>query len=193
MPLVLPPDLGSVSSPFLSTRLFPGKGGDVLSDKWPIICRSNCSNTATIGPPVSSSDTFADCVWSLNEARSTCLGVGSLGRLAGRRLLSRGHSLLDTAALLLWGGSRPALPALPAGHDGAVGSVCWSHDSRWVLSASQDGTLRVWSVRRPEPLLRLVTGVPGRGRRGGRGPRPASPAAAGGGARRAAQCVYTPM
>ena len=142
----------------------------MLSDKWPIICRSNCSNTATIGPPVSSSDTFADCVWSLNEARSTCLGVGSLGRLAGRRLLSRGHSLLVTAALLLWGGSRPALPALPAGHDGAVGSVCWSHDSRWVLSASQDGTLRVWSVRRPEPLLRLVTGVPGHGRRAGGGP-----------------------
>lgn len=143
----------------------------MLSDKRSIICRSNCSDTATIGRPVSSSDTFfADCVWSLNEARSTCLGVGSLGRLAGRRLLSRGHSLLDTAALLLWGGSRPALPALPAGHDGAVGSVCWSHDGRWVLSASQDGTLRVWSVHRPEPLLCLVMGVPGCGLRAGGGP-----------------------
>ncbi|OWK01849.1 hypothetical protein Celaphus_00019188 [Cervus elaphus hippelaphus] len=42
-----------------------------------------------------------------------------------------------------------------SGHDGAVGSVCWSHDGRWVLSASQDGTLRVWSVRGPEPVLRL--------------------------------------
>ncbi|XP_043744313.1 WD repeat-containing protein 27 isoform X1 [Cervus elaphus] len=49
-------------------------------------------------------------------------------------------------------------PAVLSGHDGAVGSVCWSHDGRWVLSASQDGTLRVWSVRGPEPVLRLVTG-----------------------------------
>ncbi|XP_043313109.1 WD repeat-containing protein 27 isoform X2 [Cervus canadensis] len=46
-------------------------------------------------------------------------------------------------------------PAVLSGHDGAVGSVCWSHDGRWVLSASQDGTLRVWSVRGPEPVLRL--------------------------------------
>ncbi|XP_070317631.1 WD repeat-containing protein 27 isoform X7 [Odocoileus virginianus] len=46
-------------------------------------------------------------------------------------------------------------PAVLSGHDGAVGSVCWSHDGRWVLSASQDGTLRVWSMRGPEPLLRL--------------------------------------
>lgn len=144
----------------------------MLSDKRSVICRSNCSDTVTIGRPVSSSTTFfADCVWSLNEARPTRLGVSSLGRLAGRRLRSRGHSLLDAAALLLWGGSRPALPALPSGHDGAVGSVCWSHDGRWVLSASQDGTLRVWSVRGPEPVLRLVTGVPGR-RRGRSGAPP---------------------
>ncbi|CAN0501842.1 unnamed protein product [Rangifer tarandus platyrhynchus] len=46
-------------------------------------------------------------------------------------------------------------PAVLSGHDGAVGSVCWSHDGRWVLSASQEGTLRVWSVCSPEPLLRL--------------------------------------
>ncbi|KAJ1058448.1 hypothetical protein K5549_008365 [Capra hircus] len=48
-------------------------------------------------------------------------------------------------------------PAVLSGHDGAVGSVCWSHDGRWVLSASQDGTLRVWSVRGPELALRLGT------------------------------------
>ncbi|XP_069455498.1 WD repeat-containing protein 27 isoform X5 [Ovis canadensis] len=46
-------------------------------------------------------------------------------------------------------------PAVLSGHDGAVGSVCWSHGGRWVLSASQDGTLRVWSVRGPELALRL--------------------------------------
>ncbi|XP_027407894.1 WD repeat-containing protein 27 isoform X15 [Bos indicus x Bos taurus] len=46
-------------------------------------------------------------------------------------------------------------PAVLSGHDGAVSSVCWSHDGRWVLSASQDGTLRVWSVRSRKPALRL--------------------------------------
>ncbi|XP_027828485.1 WD repeat-containing protein 27 isoform X15 [Ovis aries] len=46
-------------------------------------------------------------------------------------------------------------PAVLSGHDGAVGSVCWSHGGRWVLSASQDGTLRVWSARGPELALRL--------------------------------------
>uniref|UniRef100_A0A4W2EPF8 Uncharacterized protein n=1 Tax=Bos indicus x Bos taurus TaxID=30522 RepID=A0A4W2EPF8_BOBOX len=46
-------------------------------------------------------------------------------------------------------------PAVLSGHDGAVSSVCWSHDGRWVLSASQDGTLRVWSVRSWKPALRL--------------------------------------
>uniref|UniRef100_A0A8C6D3S8 WD repeat domain 27 n=1 Tax=Moschus moschiferus TaxID=68415 RepID=A0A8C6D3S8_MOSMO len=47
------------------------------------------------------------------------------------------------------------MPAVLSGHDGAVSSVCWSHDGCWVLSASQDGTLRVWSVRSPQPVLCL--------------------------------------
>ncbi|XP_036079602.1 WD repeat-containing protein 27 isoform X7 [Rousettus aegyptiacus] len=41
------------------------------------------------------------------------------------------------------------------GHDGAVSVVCWSHDGKWLLSASQDGTLRVWSARRAELALCL--------------------------------------
>ncbi|XP_039737788.1 WD repeat-containing protein 27 isoform X4 [Pteropus medius] len=41
------------------------------------------------------------------------------------------------------------------GHDGAVSAVSWSHDGKWLLSASQDGTLRVWSVRRTELALCL--------------------------------------
>ncbi|XP_063581184.1 WD repeat-containing protein 27 isoform X22 [Pongo abelii] len=41
------------------------------------------------------------------------------------------------------------------GHDGAVNAVCWSQDRRWLLSAAQDGTLRVWSARGAELALLL--------------------------------------
>lgn len=37
------------------------------------------------------------------------------------------------------------------GHDGAVNSVGWSHDKKWLVSASEDRTLRVWSVCNKEP------------------------------------------
>lgn len=57
-------------------------------------------------------------------------------------------------------GSPWSLPpvCLLLGHDGPVNTVCWSHDGRWLLSVSQDGTLRVWSVRRTELALCLVMG-----------------------------------
>ncbi|MBZ3873617.1 WD repeat-containing protein 27 [Sciurus carolinensis] len=42
-----------------------------------------------------------------------------------------------------------------SGHDGAVSTVCWSHDRRWLLSTAQDQTLRLWSARRRELLLLL--------------------------------------
>ncbi|XP_063522970.1 WD repeat-containing protein 27 isoform X29 [Pongo pygmaeus] len=42
------------------------------------------------------------------------------------------------------------------GHDGAVNAVCWSQDRRWLLSAAQDGTLRVWSARGAELALLLL-------------------------------------
>lgn len=42
------------------------------------------------------------------------------------------------------------------GHDGAVNSVGWSHDKKWLVSASEDRTLRVWSVCNNEPALILV-------------------------------------
>ncbi|XP_032263346.1 WD repeat-containing protein 27 isoform X2 [Phoca vitulina] len=44
-------------------------------------------------------------------------------------------------------------PAVFSGHDGAVSAVCWSHDGRWLLSASRDGTLRLWSLRGAELAL----------------------------------------
>jgi len=42
------------------------------------------------------------------------------------------------------------------GHDGAVNSVGWSHDKKWIVSASDDRTVRVWSVCKNEPALILV-------------------------------------
>ncbi|XP_062497700.1 WD repeat-containing protein 27 [Pezoporus occidentalis] len=42
-----------------------------------------------------------------------------------------------------------------SGHDGAVNSVGWSHDKKWLVSASEDRTLRVWSVCSNEPALIL--------------------------------------
>uniref|UniRef100_A0A8D0KVP3 WD repeat domain 27 n=1 Tax=Strix occidentalis caurina TaxID=311401 RepID=A0A8D0KVP3_STROC len=41
------------------------------------------------------------------------------------------------------------------GHDGALNSVGWSHDKKWLVSASEDRTLRVWSVCNNEPALIL--------------------------------------
>uniref|UniRef100_A0A8C0F3I7 WD repeat domain 27 n=1 Tax=Bubo bubo TaxID=30461 RepID=A0A8C0F3I7_BUBBB len=42
-----------------------------------------------------------------------------------------------------------------SGHDGALNSVGWSHDKKWLVSASEDRTLRVWSVCNNEPALIL--------------------------------------
>lgn len=52
---------------------------------------------------------------------------------------------------------------LPLGHDGAVSTVCWSHNGRWLLSASLDGTLRVWTLRRAELVLCVGRGDGGPG------------------------------
>uniref|UniRef100_A0A8C6N757 Uncharacterized protein n=1 Tax=Melopsittacus undulatus TaxID=13146 RepID=A0A8C6N757_MELUD len=41
------------------------------------------------------------------------------------------------------------------GHDGAINSVGWSHDKKWLVSASEDRTLRIWSVCSHEPALIL--------------------------------------
>ncbi|XP_017813980.2 WD repeat-containing protein 27 isoform X10 [Papio anubis] len=56
---------------------------------------------------------------------------------------------------LVFGASLTGTPAVFSGHDGAVNTVCWSQDRRWLLSAAQDGTLRVWSARGAELALLL--------------------------------------
>ncbi|MGH0177283.1 UNVERIFIED_CONTAM: hypothetical protein FKN15_074746 [Acipenser sinensis] len=41
------------------------------------------------------------------------------------------------------------------GHDGAVTSIGWSHNRNWLLSASEDKTLKIWPVHGTEPALEL--------------------------------------
>lgn len=46
------------------------------------------------------------------------------------------------------------------GHDGAINSVGWSHNKKWLVSASEDKTVRIWSVCNTEPALLLVMKSP---------------------------------
>ncbi|XP_015354074.2 WD repeat-containing protein 27 isoform X7 [Marmota marmota marmota] len=65
---------------------------------------------------------------------------------------------LANSLSLVFEASLTGTPAALSGHDGAVSTLCWSHDQRWLLSAAQDQTLRLWSVHRKEPLLLLGRG-----------------------------------
>uniref|UniRef100_A0A8B7VCF7 WD repeat-containing protein 27 n=1 Tax=Castor canadensis TaxID=51338 RepID=A0A8B7VCF7_CASCN len=56
---------------------------------------------------------------------------------------------------LVFDASLTGSPAVLSGHDGAVSTVCWSHDRRWLLSVAQDRTVRVWSTRRADTMLLL--------------------------------------
>ncbi|XP_060229291.1 WD repeat-containing protein 27 isoform X4 [Meriones unguiculatus] len=57
---------------------------------------------------------------------------------------------------LVFNASLSGIPAAFSGHDGAVNTVCWSHDMRWLLSTGRDQTLRVWSAHRTELVLLLA-------------------------------------
>ncbi|KAL7987596.1 hypothetical protein Chor_006515, partial [Crotalus horridus] len=46
-------------------------------------------------------------------------------------------------------------PTVYSGHDGAITSVGWSHDNNWLVSSSEDRTLKIWSVSSAEPSLCL--------------------------------------
>ncbi|TFK07116.1 sialidase-2 [Platysternon megacephalum] len=62
---------------------------------------------------------------------------------------------LADKSLLVFNSNLTGTPAVFSGHDGAINSVGWSHDKRWLVSASEDRTLRIWSVRSTEPALFL--------------------------------------
>ncbi|VTJ86537.1 Hypothetical predicted protein [Marmota monax] len=65
---------------------------------------------------------------------------------------------LANSLSLVFEASLTGTPAALLGHDGAVSTLCWSHDQRWLLSTAQDQTLRLWSVHRKELLLLLGRG-----------------------------------
>ncbi|XP_071404074.1 WD repeat-containing protein 27 isoform X5 [Pithys albifrons albifrons] len=62
---------------------------------------------------------------------------------------------LADRAVLIFNSNLTDMYNVFSGHDGAVNSVGWSHDRNWLVSASQDRTLRVWSVCNKEPALIL--------------------------------------
>ncbi|XP_009679256.2 WD repeat-containing protein 27 isoform X1 [Struthio camelus] len=62
---------------------------------------------------------------------------------------------LADKSILVFDSSLTNMRAVFSGHDGAVNSVGWSHDKKWLVSASEDRTLRIWSVCSKEPVLLL--------------------------------------
>ncbi|XP_068926568.1 WD repeat-containing protein 27 [Petaurus breviceps papuanus] len=62
-------------------------------------------------------------------------------------------------SLLVFNSSLTSVPTVFQGHDGAVTSVGWSHDRKWLVSASEDKTLRIWSVNTTESTVFLGQGA----------------------------------
>nr|XP_060609750.1 WD repeat-containing protein 27 [Anolis sagrei ordinatus]XP_060609752.1 WD repeat-containing protein 27 [Anolis sagrei ordinatus] len=62
---------------------------------------------------------------------------------------------LADKTLLAFKSNLTGTPTVYSGHDGAVNSVGWSLDNHWLVSSSEDRTLRIWSVSSAEPALCL--------------------------------------
>ncbi|XP_072188458.1 WD repeat-containing protein 27 isoform X3 [Excalfactoria chinensis] len=84
---------------------------------------------------------------SLEPTRICCIQYSGDGNylacgLANKTVLIFNSDLTDTHHVF-------------GGHDGVVNSVDWSHDKKWIVSASDDRTVRVWSVCKNEAALIL--------------------------------------
>ncbi|KYO18746.1 WD repeat-containing protein 27 isoform A [Alligator mississippiensis] len=62
---------------------------------------------------------------------------------------------LADKSLLVFNSNLTGTPSVFSGHDGAINSVGWSHNKKWLVSASEDKTVRIWSVCNTEPALLL--------------------------------------
>uniref|UniRef100_A0A8D2KRA7 WD repeat-containing protein 27 n=1 Tax=Varanus komodoensis TaxID=61221 RepID=A0A8D2KRA7_VARKO len=76
----------------------------------------------------------------------------SFGEIRDGELLACG---LADKTLLAFNSNLTGTPTVYSGHDGAINSVGWSHDKSWLVSSSEDRTLRIWSVSSAEPTLCL--------------------------------------
>ena len=56
-------------------------------------------------------------------------------------------NLINFVLHQVWDGRTGKFVATLHGHVAAVYQVCWSADSRLLVSASKDGTVKVWSLR----------------------------------------------
>ncbi|XP_063731267.1 WD repeat-containing protein 27 [Eleginops maclovinus] len=60
---------------------------------------------------------------------------------------------LGDSSVLLSKSSLTGNPTVYTGHDKPVGSVSWSLNRQWWLSASEDRSLRIWTHDSPEPAI----------------------------------------
>jgi WD40 repeat protein len=96
---------------------------------------------------------FIDCEIEENDFT----GAGFLNsnfdidRYKNNRFLGTGQPRTELTALL---------PELNLGHRGAVNGVAVSPDNRWIVSASDDNTIKVWDIKTGQ-LIYTTTMLPG--------------------------------
>jgi WD40 repeat protein len=103
-----------------------------------------------------------------DTARTSDLAIFDLESLAERSVASHGivtAATLDPAGRYIVSGSGMASsgqppdeseePHLLYGHTARVTSIAWSPDGKWIASAAEDGTIRLWPMPERRPLHTL--------------------------------------
>ncbi|XP_075780787.1 WD repeat-containing protein 27 isoform X2 [Pelodiscus sinensis] len=112
-------------------------------------CKSSCKRKNKEYPLENSPPTKSETQISVTNKPTSirCIQYSGDGELLACGLADK--------SLLVFNSNLTGTPAVFSGHDGAINSVGWSHDKKWLVSASEDRTLRIWSVRSREPALFL--------------------------------------